>query len=137
MGSVIDTIECPNCKSEDSCYVDFYYKTGEEYTSCGKCGYYHSLSYRRDDNHELVKKDPAKGLEFDNLFMDETILNNPFGAYHVTADDSGVGLCGSLANEDEYHAFIEHNISNKNTNGGTITISRFVDNEFKEEIHKY
>jgi uncharacterized Zn finger protein len=36
MGSVLDYIECPNCKLE--AMDDFYYKTGEEYVNCGNCG---------------------------------------------------------------------------------------------------
>ena len=34
MGSVIDYIECPNCKGEDAAVSDYYYKTGEEYIFC-------------------------------------------------------------------------------------------------------
>ena len=37
MGSVIDYIECPDCGSE--AYMDYYYRTGEEYINCNACGY--------------------------------------------------------------------------------------------------
>ena len=42
MGSVLDFIECPNCKHEAS--DDFYYKTGEEYIFCQNCGYHRSAT---------------------------------------------------------------------------------------------
>ena len=41
MGSVIDYIECPHCGQE--AYIDFYYKTGEEYINCNKCGYQENI----------------------------------------------------------------------------------------------
>ena len=42
MGSVIDYIECPDCGSE--AYMDYYYKSGEEYINCNVCGF--SRSFR-------------------------------------------------------------------------------------------
>ena len=49
MGSVIDYIECPNCKCE--AYDDFYYKTGEQYINCNNCGYHYSATIiNRDKN---------------------------------------------------------------------------------------
>ena len=57
MGSVIDYIECPNCKQE--AYSDFYYKTGEEYINCRSCGYHRSATIVNRDKKlsELTEED--------------------------------------------------------------------------------
>ena len=57
MGSVIDHIECPNCKQE--AYSDFYYKTGEEYVNCNNCGYHRSATIVNRDKKlsELTEED--------------------------------------------------------------------------------
>ena len=39
MGSVQSAIKCPSCGYSE-CWNDFYYKTGENYIMCGRCGYY-------------------------------------------------------------------------------------------------
>ena len=52
MGSVIDYIECPNCKHE--AYSDFYYKTGEEYVNCQNCGYHYSATFKCDDEGNYI-----------------------------------------------------------------------------------
>lgn len=38
MGSVLSDIECPSCGFEHAT-SDFYYKTGEEYIFCSRCGF--------------------------------------------------------------------------------------------------
>ena len=63
MGSVIDYIECPNCKAE--AYSDFYYKTGEEYINCNNCGYHYSATYKRDDDGEFVTQDGTNNYTFE------------------------------------------------------------------------
>lgn len=37
MGSIMSEIECPNCGLD--AVEDYYYKTGEQYVICQKCGY--------------------------------------------------------------------------------------------------
>ena len=59
MGSVISNIDCPTCGS-DNCFEDFYYKTGEMYSSCPECGFYHNVHYKRDDEGNLIKKDDSR-----------------------------------------------------------------------------
>ena len=49
MGSVIDYIDCPRCGNE--AHDEFYYKTGEEYTTCTHCGY--SRKFYIDNMEEL------------------------------------------------------------------------------------
>ena len=37
MGSIIDYIDCPKCGNE--AYLEFNYKSGEEFITCKHCGY--------------------------------------------------------------------------------------------------
>ena len=57
MGSVIDYIECSNCKKE--AVFDYYYKTGEGYIHCPSCGYYRAEVIKNKDKKltELTKED--------------------------------------------------------------------------------
>ena len=97
MGSVLDYIECPNCKSEAMC--DFYYKTGEEYTNCGNCGYHRSATIVNRDKKlsELTERD-WKILE----------LKKPYGAYRLKTYNSIATQCGSLPNKKAYDQLKEN-----------------------------
>lgn len=58
MGSVLSEIKCPECGYENAC-IDFYYKSGEEYVWCNRCGYYSSWTIRenRIGNKSLKRTD--------------------------------------------------------------------------------
>jgi DNA-directed RNA polymerase subunit RPC12/RpoP len=94
MGSVIDYIECVNCKAE--AYSDYYYKTGEEYINCNNCGYHYSatIKSRNKNLNELTDKD---------WNIQECI--NPFGAYRLKYKDEVGTTCGSLRNKAEWNEF--------------------------------
>jgi len=116
MGSVIDHIECPNCKHE--AYDDFYYKTGEEYVNCQNCGYYYSATIINRDKllTELTDED-WKIKE----------LKNPYGAYRIKVYESPAIECGSLESEEQFVTLLT-NI--KEMDGVELfTVSRFVDGE--------
>lgn len=52
MGSVMDIIECPQC---GGLYTkDYYYKTGEEYRTCARCGRHEEWVIVRDENGKPV-----------------------------------------------------------------------------------
>ena len=94
MGSVIDYIECPNCKQE--AYSDFYYKTGEEYVNCRSCGYHRSATIVNRDKKlsELTEED-----------WEITELKNPYGAFqYKMAGDIGT-YHGSLATAEDADKF--------------------------------
>jgi Zn ribbon nucleic-acid-binding protein len=92
MGSVIDYIECPNCKQE--AWMDFYYKTGEEYVSCNNCGYHKSIIIvNRDKKLSELTQEDWKVEE----------LKNPYGAYRLKVYHSVATQCGSLENEEQYN----------------------------------
>ena len=121
MGSVLDYIECPNCKHEAS--DDFYYKTGEEYINCNNCGYHRSATIiNRDKNlNELTDSD---------WNIEE--LKNPFGAYRLKVYHSVSTQCGSLENEEQYNE-LKKNIE-ADVEIEYCSVSRFIDNKIVEEL---
>jgi len=122
MGSVIDYIECPNCGQE--AYIDFYYKTGEEYVNCRNCGYHYSATIKnRDKKLTELKEEDWKIIE----------LKNPYGAYRYTIENEIGSICGTLENEDDANEFrIE---MAKNTHGVIeyATISRLIEGNIEIE----
>jgi len=121
MGSVLDFIECPNCKHEAS--DDFYYKTGEEYVNCGNCGYHFSATIVNRDKKlsELTEEDWK---------IEE--LKNPYGAYRLKSYHSIATQCGSLENEEQYNELkktIEVDV-----NVEFCSVSRLIDGEIVTEM---
>tara|TARA_R110002126_G_scaffold221527_1_gene366724 strand:+ start:412 stop:879 length:468 start_codon:yes stop_codon:yes gene_type:complete len=121
MGSVIDYIECPNCKQE--AWMDFYYKTGEEYVSCNNCGYHKSIIIVNRDKKlsELTQGDWK---------IDE--LKNPYGAYRLKLHHNIGTQCGSLENEEQYNNFKTANEVDVEIE--YCTVSRLIDGEIVTEI---
>lgn len=130
MGSVIDYIECPNCKHE--AFSDFYYKSGEEYINCNNCGYHYSQTYKRDNEGKFITKDGTDNYKFDNLIMEVNELKNPFGSYRLKVYHSIATQCGVLETEDQYNEFKE-NIQ-EDVELEFCSVSRFVDGEIKVEL---
>ena len=120
MGSVIDYIECPNCKTE--AYSDFYYKTGEEYINCNNCGYHYSATIinREKNLNELTDED-----------WEIKELKTPYGAYRIKYYDSPSYACGALGDIKQLNAFKQ--IYEQDNNIETVQLSRFVDGEIKVE----
>ena len=121
MGSILDFIECPNCKHEAA--DDFYYKTGEEYVNCGNCGYHRSATIvNRDKKLSELTEEDWKVEE----------LKNPYGAYRLKVYHSVATQCGSLENEEQYDEFklqLEGDVEIE-----FCSVSRFVDGEIKVEM---
>lgn len=121
MGSVLDFIECPNCKHEAT--SDFYYKTGEEYIFCQNCGYHRSAT--------IINRDKALN-ELSDLDWEIKENKHPFGAYRLkTYQDIGY-QCGSLENEEQYNNF--KTVNEVDVEIEYCSVSRFIDGEIKEEI---
>lgn len=93
MGSIIDYIECPNCKEE--AYNEFYYKSGEEFVFCDHCGYKRSA--------EIINRE--KGID-DEINWEYSELVNPYGAYKLKTYNSIYHQSGSFATKYEYDYFI-------------------------------
>ena len=51
MGSVQNEIECPNCRYGYA-MDDYYYKSGEYYISCPRCGYYEECNMTNRDSYD-------------------------------------------------------------------------------------
>jgi Zn ribbon nucleic-acid-binding protein len=122
MGSVIDYIECPNCKQE--AFSDFYYKTGEDYVNCNNCGYHYSQTLKRDENGKFVTEDGTDNYKFDNLIFEVSELKNPFGSYRLKVYQSPANQCGSFENEDQYNEF-KKNIEGLIDNGPKVDSAGF------------
>jgi Zn ribbon nucleic-acid-binding protein len=124
MASVLDYIECPNCKHEAS--DDFYYKTGEEYVNCSSCGYHYSATIiNRDKKLSELTESDWKIEEF----------KNPYGSYRISCYNSPGYTCGSLENEEQLNKLkqqLEESI-HVGVEVEYFTISRFVDGEIKVE----
>lgn len=121
MASVIDYIECPNCKQE--AWMDFYYKTGEEYVNCSNCGYHKSIS--------IVNRDkPLSELTQDDWLIEE--LKDPYGAYKIKHYNSVATECGSLDNDSEYGELRQYLSANESIEFASV--SRLVDGEIVTEI---
>jgi len=130
MGSVIDYIECPNCKQE--AFSDFYYKTGEDYINCGNCGYHYSQTLKRDKDGKFVTEDGTDNYKFDNLIMEVSELKNPFGSYRLKVYQSPASQVGSFETEEQYNEF-KMNL-NEDVEIEFCSVSRFVDGEIKVEM---
>ena len=120
MASVLDYIECPNCKHE--AMDDFYYKTGEEYINCGNCGYHRSATIiNREKRLDLLIDKDWKIYE----------LKKPYGAYRIKHHDCVGTQCGSLANKKQFNelkASCENDMQIE-----FFSISRFLNGKIKFE----
>ena len=121
MGSIIDYIECPNCKHE--AYLDFYYKTGEEYTFCQNCGY----------TKEVTIKNREKTLD---ILTDEDwdVKENktPIGAYTVKEYGRVGSMCGSFATTLDMER-MKNDVLENTDSIESFVISRFIDGKIISE----
>jgi hypothetical protein len=120
MASVIDYIECTNCKTE--AYSDFYYKTGEEYINCNNCGYHYSAT---------IKNRNKKLSELTESDWEITELKNPYGAFRYKMSGEVSTICGTLTSAEdadrfraemklEYQGHVEFAQISRLDNGGIV-----------------
>jgi hypothetical protein len=107
MSSTFGTVACPRCK-RDSCNFDLNIKTMNEFMLCGECGYYRNFFFQRDEEGRLLKKDPERGYERDNLIERDIHLEDPYGAYRFESDDTAFGTRGTLATKEDLHKLVSH-----------------------------
>jgi Zn ribbon nucleic-acid-binding protein len=121
MGSVIDTIECPNCKQE--AIIDFYYKSGEEITICSHCGYYKSITIKnREKNLNELTDDDWEVKE----------ISNPYGSYRLKSKEGIATQLGILTSEEEFNE-LKSAVMEGWDDIDFCTVSMFVDGEIKTE----
>ncbi len=131
MGSVSDNVDCPKCKSPD-CYIELWYKTGEEFISCPKCGYKYVFLWKCDENGDYILKDPAKGISPDNMIPEITEENNNYAAYTII--NSSGSVSGHLTDFEEYEKFQKYIEEVKpESNITKVVVNRFVDGKFISE----
>lgn len=132
MGSVIDYIECPNCKQD--AVSDYYYKTGEEYINCNSCGYHYSFVIKRDSEGNMIKINESKDLAIDNVVREEKLFENPYGAYSIKFDNNARS-CGTLETKKNYDEFVSEIVSfiNQEHNIQEVIVSRLINGEINKE----
>lgn len=123
MGSVIDAIECPNCKSPD-CYLDFYYKTNEEYTFCPDCGYSKQI-------HIINREKKLSELTDRDWRIDE--VKNPWGCFRIKEIGMVAWSTGVLLNENEYNDMYERVMEHLDSID-EFSLSRFVDGKIEKKM---
>jgi len=135
MGSVIDYIDCPNCGQE--AYNDYYYKTGEEMTQCSSCGFVHSMFYKRGEDGKFVKKNEDLGYEFENLIMEEHIIEKPYASYRIHFINTPARQVGTFESEEQAKHFVESLKDDKEHTVESVELSRFINGEIiTEELWK-
>lgn len=119
MGSIIDYIECPNCKND--AVLDFYYKTAEEYMLCDHCGYSYSIILKNRDKalNELVEED-----------WEKNILENPYGCVKIKYFDS---FCEQIITLSSKEDFFKLKSEAKKIDIEKLTISRFINGKISLE----
>ncbi len=122
MGSVIDYIECPNCKHEAHC--EYYYKTGEGYTNCNNCGYRKTavIINRNKLMSELTEAD-----------WQCSELLHPYGAFRLKYYENVGCICGSIIDENHFNEIINEYI-NDTPNIELFSTSRFIDGKIIESF---
>lgn len=131
MGSVIDYVECPQCKC--TAYSDFYYKTGQEYIYCFSCGYYYKLI-------ALVDKKSTDGKKFkvtkagNKIYRAYNVLGQ--GAYRIIAKEgsSQFGTLNGKVNWKQIIAKFKRAIENPDVNKEQSYLVRWYQDTKKFEV---
>lgn len=118
MGSVLDTMDCPNCGFE--AWADFYYKTGEEYVNCSHCGYHYSATIKNRDKklNELTEED-----------WEIKEAKQPYGAFRYQMAGDVATTCGTLTDEQEANDFRVQMKLEYQDHVNFATITRVVDSK--------
>ena len=94
MGSVVEHVDCPECKCEEATN-DYYYKSGEEYVNCPRCGYSYSQTRKRNPKNEnLYLGDGSEEEHYDIKEIKNDI------AYCVKYDHTPMMSLGGILRED-------------------------------------
>ena len=99
MGSVMSDTECPFCKFEFA-FCDYYYKTGEEYIYCDRCG----SSVRI----EIVNR-PDEAYPDDWKPRFERTEEKKQHSFKLGENEEGIKSCGGLVKKDlkEFIKFVK------------------------------
>lgn len=97
MGSVQSYDECPKCGYQDALY-DSFYKTGELYVCCERCGYYYGITIVKDKDGEIVfEKENVPKFEIEEVV--------PEGGHFTVRKKGAIAYsCGSYQNKEKFTA---------------------------------
>lgn len=87
MGSVMSEEKCKACNGV--LFVDYYYKSGEEYSFCHRCGMSESFTLVRDEKGRAIKDEEGNWK-----FQHEK--KEGHGVYGIFSVESGVGQVGTF-----------------------------------------
>lgn len=121
MGSVIDYINCPEC-SYDGCFVDFYYKSGEEYVFCDRCGY--------NSQYEIINRD-----DYDKLGQNWKPKFKRTKAKGKGCFKYGTGAlsCGAFSKQSDYKEFEKMVASHNSETNNIDNIIKTANYSFKKK----
>ena len=112
MGSVIDDKKCEAC--DGVAFNDFYYRTGEEFSTCKRCGYSSSYCMKHNESGDVVLEN--------NLPVFVHKVSPGFGVFHITHRSTPVSQSGSFNKpinettiEEFKKIFAQHDIDPKNS----------------------
>lgn len=121
MGSVLDLVECPNCGQEAN--SDYNYKTGEEVVLCQYCGYYKSVT---------IKKNCDKRFnELEDEDWDIIEIKKPYAAYRIKYKDSYATEVGTLISHEDF-LLLKKAIQDEDNGVEVFSISRLKNGEIEE-----
>lgn len=96
MGSVQSLVQCPKCGGY--MYDDYYYRTGEEYRYCKRCGVSQSWTLERDKNGGARRDDSGK-------LIGKYSESGGYGVAYIVSGERHVGalysLTGPLSEQDK------------------------------------
>lgn len=100
MGSVMDYVACPQCGG--TMFTDYYYKSGEEYWMCKRCGKHGKIEIIRDDEGNVVFDEKGK-LQY----KEEDVKGYGCAKIAVTGHGASLSCLGSPITEDDKKNFFE------------------------------
>jgi hypothetical protein len=78
-------IECPDCHFRN-CVKSYDVEECDEQTVCTHCGYMQFISYKKDENGEPIRRDESKGIEEENLIIQERVHEKQYGCFIIVLD---------------------------------------------------
>ena len=83
MGSVMDYVECSQCGG--AMFTDYYYKSGEEYWICKRCGKHGKVELVRDEERNVIFDERGNPK-----YCEEDVAS--FGCAKITIKGHGASL---------------------------------------------
>lgn len=91
MGSVSEYVDCKRCGFRGSAFVDYNWRTGEEYQLCKLCGLGHTYKLKRDEKGNVIRDEEGKlTYDFSETKGNGTafiMFDNGVGSIHVAPEN--------------------------------------------------